>query len=552
MTNSIIKRARPEVVEMKPYSSARSLHKTKPGVVLLDANECAYEPYIGASKLSRYCEKQPAELVDIFCRLYDVSSNNMAITRGADDAIDGLIRAFCITEQDNIIICPPTFSMYEHSAKLHGAETKVAPLGEGFALDVSAVKQVSDENTKLIFICSPNNPTGNLMDKGDILSLCETYKDTALVVVDEAYIDFSGAGESILPEIENVPNLVVMRTLSKAYAAASLRCGMAMAHSDIIELLLKVIPPYPFAYPVVAEALKIFTPNNLDRLAKKKADILDRKKEFVAELSQINDVVEIYPSDANFVLVKFKDAKDIIQKCLAHNIVLRDQSSQIQLENCIRISMGSETDMEKLLSVLRGQAIAQTGKQRTATINRSTNETSISVSVNLDEVSPVSINTGVGFYDHMLEQIAKHAGFSLVLECDGDLEIDPHHTIEDCAIALGQAVKEALGDKRGIGRYGFTLPMDEAQVQVALDLSGRFYLKFDADFPESMVGDLPTDLVEHIFQSFAENLQANLHVAVTGENTHHMVEACFKGVGRSLRQAIRLEGNELPSTKGVL
>jgi imidazoleglycerol phosphate dehydratase HisB len=152
----------------------------------------------------------------------------------------------------------------------------------------------------------------------------------------------------------------------------------------------------------------------------------------------------------------------------------------------------------------------------------------------------------------MLDQIAKHGGFSLELECDGDLHIDPHHSVEDCAIALGQAIRGALGDKRGIGRYGFFLPMDESLVQVALDFGGRFYLDFKADFPESHVGDLPCDMVPHVFYSLAEHMQANLHIAVTGENTHHMVEACFKGFGRALRQAIRIEGTEMPSTKGTL
>ncbi|MFZ8992213.1 MAG: bifunctional histidinol-phosphatase/imidazoleglycerol-phosphate dehydratase, partial [Candidatus Puniceispirillaceae bacterium] len=145
-----------------------------------------------------------------------------------------------------------------------------------------------------------------------------------------------------------------------------------------------------------------------------------------------------------------------------------------------------------------------------------------------------------------------HGGFSLELECDGDLHIDPHHSVEDCAIALGQAIRGALGDKRGIGRYGFFLPMDESLVKVALDFGGRFYLDFKADFPESNVGDLPCDMVPHVFYSLAEHMQANLHIEVTGENTHHMVEACFKGFGRALRQAIRIEGNEMPSTKGTL
>ena len=152
----------------------------------------------------------------------------------------------------------------------------------------------------------------------------------------------------------------------------------------------------------------------------------------------------------------------------------------------------------------------------------------------------------------MLEQLAKHGGFALELNCKGDLEIDEHHTVEDCALALGEALRKALGDKLGIARYGFVLPMDEAQVRVAIDLSGRAYGVFEGKFSREAVGGLPTELVPHFFRSLAESLKAALHVTITGENTHHMIEACFKGVGRALRQAFRREGEELPSTKGVL
>jgi imidazoleglycerol-phosphate dehydratase/histidinol-phosphatase len=190
--------------------------------------------------------------------------------------------------------------------------------------------------------------------------------------------------------------------------------------------------------------------------------------------------------------------------------------------------------------------------ERRARIQRKTKETDIEVRVNLDATSPVKIVTGIGFFDHMLEQIAKHGGFALELDCKGDLEIDEHHTVEDCALALGEALRTALGDKVGIARYGFVLPMDEAQVRVAIDLSGRAYGVFEGKFSREAVGGLPTELVPHFFRSLAESLKAAVHVTITGENTHHMIEACFKGVGRALRQALRREGEELPSTKGVL
>lgn len=190
--------------------------------------------------------------------------------------------------------------------------------------------------------------------------------------------------------------------------------------------------------------------------------------------------------------------------------------------------------------------------ERTATVQRKTRETDIHVRVNLDRTAPVAIATGIGFYDHMLEQVARHGGFALELTCTGDLEIDEHHTVEDCALAFGQALRQALGDKVGIGRFGFVLPMDESRAQVAIDLSGRAYAVFEGRFGRESVGGLPTELVPHFFRSLADSLGAAVHVQVQGENTHHMVEACFKATGRALRQAVRIEGTELPSSKGVL
>lgn len=193
-----------------------------------------------------------------------------------------------------------------------------------------------------------------------------------------------------------------------------------------------------------------------------------------------------------------------------------------------------------------------TAKARSATVVRKTKETDIKVQVNLDRELPIHVETGLGFFDHMLEQIAKHGGFSLQLSCKGDLHIDEHHTVEDCALALGQALKQALGDKRGIHRYGFLLAMDEALAQVAIDLSGRPYFVFEGQFGRDSVGQLPTELVPHFFRSLAETLGAAINLKVQGENTHHMIEACFKGVGRTLRQAFRITDTELPSTKGTL
>ncbi|MCX7512365.1 bifunctional histidinol-phosphatase/imidazoleglycerol-phosphate dehydratase HisB [Frateuria sp. STR12] len=189
---------------------------------------------------------------------------------------------------------------------------------------------------------------------------------------------------------------------------------------------------------------------------------------------------------------------------------------------------------------------------RVGAVTRCTRETAIEVDVDLDRCADPQIRTGLGFFDHMLEQLGKHGGFALTLACTGDTEVDEHHTVEDCGLALGQALRQALGDKRGIGRYGFTLPMDEALASAALDISGRPYFVFEGRFPRERVGELPTELVGHFFRSLCETLGANLHLSVRGENAHHMVEACFKAVARALRQALRREGTALPSTKGTL
>jgi imidazoleglycerol-phosphate dehydratase/histidinol-phosphatase len=189
---------------------------------------------------------------------------------------------------------------------------------------------------------------------------------------------------------------------------------------------------------------------------------------------------------------------------------------------------------------------------RRGEVTRQTKETRIYVTVNLDAAAPLKAETGIGFFDHMLEALATHGGFSMDLTCQGDLNVDEHHTVEDCALALGEALRRALGTKHGIGRYGFVLPMDEAQVAVALDLSGRPFAAFSGHFDRESVGALPTELVPHFFRSLSEGLGAAIHVNTKGENAHHMIEACFKGVGRALRDAIRREGAELPTTKGLL
>jgi imidazoleglycerol-phosphate dehydratase/histidinol-phosphatase len=227
------------------------------------------------------------------------------------------------------------------------------------------------------------------------------------------------------------------------------------------------------------------------------------------------------------------------------SVVIGDRDTDLALAKNMGIRGIKIKDWSSLTKSLLNQ-------RRTARVERTTKETSIKVEVDLDGNGASKIKTGVGFFDHMLEQLAKHGGFDLNVSVNGDLHIDEHHTVEDVGLAVGSALKKALGDKIGIGRYGATLPMDETLASAAIDLSGRAHFVFKGKFPRERVGGLPTEMVPHFFRSLSDSLGATLHLSVKGENAHHMVEACFKAVARALRPALKTSGGGLPSTKGML
>ncbi len=541
---------RENIATLKPYTSARDISGKGGDKIYLDANENPYENRLGpGDRLNRYPPGQSAELLACLASFYGVNQDQILITRGSDEGIDLLIRSFCEPRQDAIVTCPPTFGFYQVSASIQGCETLEVPLDKKFGIKTEAlIKAGQQKAAKIVFLCSPNNPTGNILNREAVQKTISNLSNT-LVVVDEAYQEFS-TESSITQELDNFPNLVILRTLSKAFGLAGIRCGVVISSPEIIKILRKVLPPYPVPIPVEEGALAAFSPAGLARLEYEIKSITEGREYLKKALEGLPVVEKIYPSETNFLLVRFQDAAVIKKRFTTRGIVVRDFSAV--LPNTLRLSIGGREELDLLISALNC-AFKPWRRERHSRSLRTTWETSIFTAVNLNKSTSPDIKTGIGFFDHMLEQLGKHGGFELALKAKGDLSVDAHHTVEDCAISLGQALKEALGSKRGIERYGFTLPMDEARAEVLVDLSGRGLLKFDGVFERAFLGDLPTEMIPHFFQSLAENMGATIHITVAGKNDHHKAEACFKALGRALKIAFQKSDSDLlPSTKGVL
>ena len=726
---------RPHLRRLEPYSTARDEFKGGTVSAWLDANESPYD-----TGVNRYPDPHQRALKARLAELKGLRPEQIFVAgAGSDEAIDLTFRLFCEPASDNAVAIAPSYGVYRVAAQTNHVELREVPLGEDYALPTEALLQAADTHTKLMWICSPNNPTGNAFPTQELEALADRFD--GMLVVDEAYVDFSPKG-SMLDVLDRHPNLIVLQTLSKAWGMAGLRLGMAFAAPEVAEMYARIKYPYNVNGPTQQEVLRRLSAGTAPHVA----EICAQRSLLAAELPLIPCVEKVYHSDANFFLVRFSDPTAVYDYLLAHGILVRNRDKVTGCRGCLRLTIGTPGENRRLLQLLRewpaeaktqeadaeskhcpsvgqprrkaifidrdGTIIAEPADEqvdaleklafvpgvmaalrsiagldydlvlvtnqdglgtdafpeeafwpahrlmvqtlagegihfaaehidrtfpadnaptrkpgigmlhgymdgsydlqasfvigdrltdlqlarnlgargillgpagacvpdelrsslalattdwaciaeylrrtdRHAVVERTTKETRIRVELDLDGEGVSTIDTGLQFLNHMLLQLPHHAGIALSVRCQGDLEVDEHHTMEDIAITLGTALRQALGDKRGIDRYGFVLPMDDCRAMVLIDFGGRADFRWKVPFTRDVVGDTPTEMYSHFFQSLATALQCNLQIEAGGENNHHLAEAVFKGFARALRMAIRRDvfHYELPSSKGTL
>ena len=459
---------------------------------------------------------------------YGVEAHQLMVTRGASHALEVLMRRLRV---------------HGHEFVWAGADHYIDDLAAVYNLSVRHPPEAGQlmKGGGFYLIHNPSQKDGKAWDlvKARILAV-EIFP--TVLVIDESYAD---ACDGTLAELAiTEPNVVVLKSMSYLFGMAGARVGALIANTKTLQGLLKYCEPHALPTPSVRAAEAALSPSRALSV-RSRIDLIKAEQARLKEALPRSPVLEAFDLyDGPFMLLR---PKNLLQ---AQTALKRMGLSAQVTPTGLLIALGDVAANNRLLRALD---IPVEGRApRTGEVLRDTKETRISALVNLDQARPVTASTGIGFFDHMLDQVATHGGFSLQLACEGDLEIDGHHTVEDSMLAFGQALKQALGDRVGMARFGFVLPMDETEARVSIDLGGRAFCVFKGEFSATHIGDYQTEMTAHAFRSLSEALGASIHVEVEGGNDHHKTEACFKALGRALRQATRIEGNALPSTKGML
>lgn len=345
MSFKLEKLLRPHIATLQAYTSARDEYTGKEGV-FLDANENPFGS-ITEQDFNRYPDPYQSELKEKIAEIKGVKPSQIFLGNGSDEAIDLLFRAFCNPAKDNVILLPPTYGMYEVSASINNVEVQKVPLSAQFQIRTDKILGAVDKHTKIIFVCSPNNPSGNKVDRDDILYLLKKFK--GIVVVDEAYIDFSDE-PSFTTELKNFKNLVVMQTFSKAWGLASLRLGMAFASKDLIKILNRIKPPYNISG--LTQETVLAAMGNYEKVKAMTAEILSQREYLKSRLESMDFVNKIHPSDSNFLLVKMPNANLVYDELIDKKVIVRNRSKVLLCEDCLRITVGIRQENERLLEAL--------------------------------------------------------------------------------------------------------------------------------------------------------------------------------------------------------
>ncbi|WP_054180306.1 histidinol-phosphate transaminase [Trabulsiella odontotermitis] len=347
--------ARENVRNLTPYQSARRLGGK--GDVWLNANEfpTAVPFSLTQQTLNRYPECQPKAVIDNYARYAGVKPEQVLVSRGADEGIELLIRAFCEPGKDAILFCPPTYGMYSVSAETFGVEYRTVQATEGWQLDLPAIAEKL-EGVKLVYVCSPNNPTGQIINPQDMRDLLEMTRGKALVVADEAYIEFCPQA-TLVNWLEEYPHLVVLRTLSKAFALAGLRCGFTLASEAVIGLLMKVIAPYPLSTPVADIAAQALSPDGIVAMRQRVTQVIDERQYLISQLRDIPCVEQVFDSETNYILVRITASSAVFKSLWDQGIILRDQNRQPTLSGCLRITIGTRGESQRVIDALRAENV---------------------------------------------------------------------------------------------------------------------------------------------------------------------------------------------------
>ncbi len=519
-------------------------------------------------------------LQDVIGHWVGVESSRIVVSAGGDDSLDRIMRTMLIDRRKKVVSHAPSFEMIDiYASNYGGVIDAVEWLDGAFPTDQLLAK--IDDSTGVVIVVSPNNPTGGFVSKTDVLKIADAAQQHgAKMLLDNAYIEFADDETRIEHD-----NLMILRTLSKAWGLAGLRVGYLIAPDEATATKIRDAAG-PF--PVSAVSLETARIAMTDHQPTMRTNI-ERIKAFRSQLAALLEECggKPLPSAGNFLLCEFPNAEEVWKQLATDGIAVRKFVGSPSLENKLRITVPAtaaeyleltqslcrigglnfDVQMAAVAEVMKPEMVvtaatpesstalpAAKAGDRTAQTKRKTKETDIEIALNLDGTGKAEIKTGIGFLDHMLTALAFHSRMDLKLICDGDLHIDDHHTAEDCALALGTAIDEALGPRTGIKRFGYAYaPLDESLARSVVDLSGRPWPEIHLNLQREMVGTWACENITHFFQSLAMTLRCSLHVdVIRGDNDHHKAEAAFKSLAKALGEAVTKAEGAVPSTKGVL